>query len=456
MNGSAAWRRSLLLGASERSPEVQPDLVAGRARPVPARPTGSARRAGGASRRSAGRACGRSRTGQPPATGEKQSSTANARCVLVGTAPPQPSLTPTRPTTDRRPRSSPRVETPRSRADSAEMLLGPARTLRERGWSCAMDGVRMGAGRRRRLRYKHLDALSVITRPRSSPCEHPGGTGAGGRDAVRASGTWRPTCAGAGPAGHRRRRAGHPHPAARRPGRRSAAGRQARAVWRYPLAEGWADAVRVAEAAERTASVVHGRAHPPVNPSHATGWHDRIRAGSARAPAPRRADLLPAPDNLNALGQTPDWTDNLLWHHARTPSTCCAPDGQEVGRRACAGWADDAGLGIPWTCPIQLAHRRRALAPLALSFNNDGPFGSVFRYIGDTGTYLARYDDLDTGTAAVDLVRVCVPGTASRARTASSSRRSWAAGSGVERVRRAGQLPGACRPRRAARRGSPR
>jgi 2-hydroxy-4-carboxymuconate semialdehyde hemiacetal dehydrogenase len=38
-----------------------------------------------------------------------------------------------------------------------------------------------------------------------------------------------------------------------------------------------------------------------------------------------------------------------------------------------------------------------ALLTLSLSFNNDGPFGTFFRYIGDTGTYLARYDDLITG-----------------------------------------------------------
>jgi 2-hydroxy-4-carboxymuconate semialdehyde hemiacetal dehydrogenase len=35
----------------------------------------------------------------------------------------------------------------------------------------------------------------------------------------------------------------------------------------------------------------------------------------------------------------------------------------------------------------------------------------VFRYIGDTGTYLARYDDLETGHGEpVDLSGVGVPG----------------------------------------------
>ena len=34
---------------------------------------------------------------------------------------------------------------------------------------------------------------------------------------------------------------------------------------------------------------------------------------------------------------------------------------------------------------------------MSLSFNNDGPLGTFFRYIGDTGTYIARYDDLFDG-----------------------------------------------------------
>ena len=38
-----------------------------------------------------------------------------------------------------------------------------------------------------------------------------------------------------------------------------------------------------------------------------------------------------------------------------------------------------------------------AICTLSLSFNNDGPFGTFFRYICDNGTYIARYDDLFDG-----------------------------------------------------------
>jgi 2-hydroxy-4-carboxymuconate semialdehyde hemiacetal dehydrogenase len=54
-------------------------------------------------------------------------------------------------------------------------------------------------------------------------------------------------------------------------------------------------------------------------------------------------------------------------------------------------------LGIAMDMSIQLKAESGAICTLSLSFNNDGPLGTFFRYIGDTGTYLARYDDLYTG-----------------------------------------------------------
>ena len=46
---------------------------------------------------------------------------------------------------------------------------------------------------------------------------------------------------------------------------------------------------------------------------------------------------------------------------------------------------------------IQLKTTSGAICTLSLSFNNDGPLGTFFRYICDNGTYLARYDDLFNG-----------------------------------------------------------
>jgi 2-hydroxy-4-carboxymuconate semialdehyde hemiacetal dehydrogenase len=50
-----------------------------------------------------------------------------------------------------------------------------------------------------------------------------------------------------------------------------------------------------------------------------------------------------------------------------------------------------------------------ALCTLSLSFNNEGPFGTFFRYICDNGTYIARYDDLVDGRdQPIDLTGVAV------------------------------------------------
>ncbi|MBZ0126847.1 MAG: oxidoreductase, partial [Rhodocyclaceae bacterium] len=54
-------------------------------------------------------------------------------------------------------------------------------------------------------------------------------------------------------------------------------------------------------------------------------------------------------------------------------------------------------LGIAMDMSIQLKSSTGAICTLSLSFNNDGPLGTFFRYIGDTGTYIARYDDLVNG-----------------------------------------------------------
>jgi 2-hydroxy-4-carboxymuconate semialdehyde hemiacetal dehydrogenase len=54
-------------------------------------------------------------------------------------------------------------------------------------------------------------------------------------------------------------------------------------------------------------------------------------------------------------------------------------------------------LGISMDMSIQLKAQSGAICTLSLSFNNDGPLGTFFRYIGDTATYIARYDDLVNG-----------------------------------------------------------
>jgi 2-hydroxy-4-carboxymuconate semialdehyde hemiacetal dehydrogenase len=102
--------------------------------------------------------------------------------------------------------------------------------------------------------------------------------------------------------------------------------------------------------------------------------------------------------NMNALGQARSWTDHLLWHHAaHTVDLFAWQAGSPIVRAHAVQGPIHPALGIAMDMSIQLKAASGAICTLSLSFNNDGPLGTFFRYIGDTGTYLARYDDLFTG-----------------------------------------------------------
>ncbi|MFO1226214.1 Gfo/Idh/MocA family oxidoreductase [Roseateles sp.] len=102
--------------------------------------------------------------------------------------------------------------------------------------------------------------------------------------------------------------------------------------------------------------------------------------------------------NMNALGQPRSWTDHLLWHHAAHTVDLFAYQAQSpiVKANALQGPIHPT-LGIAMDMSIQLQAANGAICTLSLSFNNEGPLGTFFRYIGDTGTYIARYDDLVNG-----------------------------------------------------------
>ncbi|MEE8406240.1 MAG: Gfo/Idh/MocA family oxidoreductase [Acidimicrobiia bacterium] len=102
--------------------------------------------------------------------------------------------------------------------------------------------------------------------------------------------------------------------------------------------------------------------------------------------------------NTNALGQTRSWTDHLLWHHAaHTVDLFAYQTLSPIVKANALQGPIHPELGIAMDMSIQLETESGALCTLSLSFNNDGPFGTSFRYIGNTGTYTARYDDLNTG-----------------------------------------------------------
>ena len=102
--------------------------------------------------------------------------------------------------------------------------------------------------------------------------------------------------------------------------------------------------------------------------------------------------------NMNALGQPRSWTDHLLWHHAaHTVDLFQYQTGSKVVKANAVQGPIHPNLGIAMDMSIQLKAENGAICTLSLSFNNDGPLGTFFRYIGDTATYIARYDDLVNG-----------------------------------------------------------
>ena len=164
-----------------------------------------------------------------------------------------------------------------------------------------------------------------------------------------------------------------------------------------PLADSLRDAeavVAAQRASGKVAMVGHTRR---FNPSHQ--WvRRRILAGEFRLQQMDAQTYFFRRRNINALGQPRSWTDHLLWHHAAHTVDLFAwqSRGEIVTAHAVQGPMHPE-LGIAMDMSIQLKSSSGAICTLSLSFNNDGPLGTFFRYIGDTATYIAGYDDLVDG-----------------------------------------------------------
>ncbi len=164
-----------------------------------------------------------------------------------------------------------------------------------------------------------------------------------------------------------------------------------------PLADSWADAQAVADLQKQTGLVCMVGHTRRFNPSHQ--WiHKRILAGELTLQQLDVQTYFFRRTNMNALGQPRSWTDHLLWHHAaHTVDLFQYQTGETVvAANALQGPAHPT-LGIAMDMSIQMKAKGGALCTLSLSFNNEGPLGTFFRYICDKGTYIARYDDLVNG-----------------------------------------------------------
>lgn len=176
-----------------------------------------------------------------------------------------------------------------------------------------------------------------------------------------------------------------------------------------PLADAYADAVEVDRVQKETGKVAMVGHTRRFNPSHQ--WvHNKIATGDLTILHMDVQTFFLRRTNLNALGQPRSWTDHLLWHHAaHTVDLFQHQTGEPVVAANALQGPVHPELGIAMDMSIQLATGSGKLCTLALSFNNDGPLGTFFRYICDNGTYLARYDDLYTGKEEpVDVSKVAV------------------------------------------------
>jgi 2-hydroxy-4-carboxymuconate semialdehyde hemiacetal dehydrogenase len=164
-----------------------------------------------------------------------------------------------------------------------------------------------------------------------------------------------------------------------------------------PLADVWADARAVARVAGETGVVCMVGHTRRFNPSHE--WvHRRIQAGELSIQQLHAQTYFLRRTNLNALGEPRDWTDHLLWHHAaHTVDLFRHQTGEPIVVANAMQGPPHPELGIAMDMSIQLGTATGRICTLSLSFNNDGPLGTTFRYIGDTATYVARYDELWTG-----------------------------------------------------------
>jgi len=176
-----------------------------------------------------------------------------------------------------------------------------------------------------------------------------------------------------------------------------------------PLADSWADAQSVAKVQQETGLVCMVGHTRRFNPSHQ--WiHKRIQKGELAIQQMDVQTYFFRRTNMNALGQPRSWTDHLLWHHAAHTVDLFQYQTRSpvIVANAVQGPIHPV-LGIAMDMSIQLRTESGAICTLSLSFNNDGPLGTFFRYICDNGTYIARYDDLVDGKdAKVDVSKVDV------------------------------------------------
>ena len=176
-----------------------------------------------------------------------------------------------------------------------------------------------------------------------------------------------------------------------------------------PMADNLADAEKILATQQRTGLIAMAGHTRRFNPSHQ--WiHNKIQAGELKVLQMDVQTYFFRRTNMNALGKPRSWTDHLLWHHAcHTVDLFQYQTGEVASQVQALQGPIHPDLKIAMDMSIGMKTPSGALCTLSLSFNNEGPLGTFFRYICDNGTYIARYDDLVDGyDKPIDLSGVAV------------------------------------------------
>lgn len=164
-----------------------------------------------------------------------------------------------------------------------------------------------------------------------------------------------------------------------------------------PMADSLADSEAILAKQKETSLVAMAGHVRRFNPSHQ--WvHQKISAGELSIQQMDVQTYFFRRTNMNAKGQPRSWTDHLLWHHAcHTVDLFMYQAGEDIAEVQAVQGPKHPELGIAMDMAILMKTPKGKICTLSLSFNNDGPLGTFFRYICDKGTYIARYDDLFDG-----------------------------------------------------------
>ena len=164
-----------------------------------------------------------------------------------------------------------------------------------------------------------------------------------------------------------------------------------------PIADSFADAKKIHATQKATGKIAMAGHTRRFNPSHL--WvANRIKKGELKLQQLVVQTYFFRRKNINLEGKPRSWTDHLLWHHAcHTVDLFHYQTGEVPSVVHALQGPLHPELKIALDMSIGMRTPSGVVCNLSLSFNNDGPQGTFFRYICDNGTYIARYDDLFDG-----------------------------------------------------------